>query len=234
MGLQSGNVGNRICCGDKDAADTGRPKSCRGVPARQCAGAAAGTPLQHHTSVPHRGTCYFSATFVTIRDIFSLDVCGCWRDIPGGEQVRQTAAAGPGGFHQTIAASFKTDQIEAVMKSEVDVGDGCWWVFTFRPSSAVSPSAHRPPDQVHLTGSSLRDGASVSPGFCSVSAAASLSASRLKADTFYSTAAAAAAAYAQTQSRTALHLRVNRLFTAELRAARPRPRRDQTTPPFGR
>lgn len=92
--------------------------------------------------------------------------------------------------------------------------------FTFRPNSAVSPSAHRPPDQVHLTGSSVRDGASVSPGFLSVSAAASLSASRLKADTFYSTAAAAAAAaaHAQTQSRTALHLRFNRLFTAALRA----------------
>lgn len=93
--------------------------------------------------------------------------------------------------------------------------------FTFRPNSAVSPSAHRPPDQVHLTGSSVRDGASVSPGFLSVSAAASLSASRLKADTFYSTAAAAA--HAQTQSRTALHLRFNRLFTAALRADREAP-----------
>lgn len=57
----------------------------------------------------------------------------------------------------------------------------------------------------------------MSPGYFSVSAAASLSASRLKADTFYSTAAAAAA-HAQTQSRTAMHLRFNRLFTAALRA----------------
>lgn len=127
MGLQSGNVGNRICCGDKDAADTGRPKSCRGVPAGQCAGAAAGTPLQHHTSVPHRETCYFSATFVTTRDIFFIDVCVCWRDIPAGEQVRQTAA-GPVQFHQTFAASLTIDQIQPVMKAEVDVGDGCWWI----------------------------------------------------------------------------------------------------------
>lgn len=103
--------------------------------------------------------------------------------------------------------------------------------FTLCPNSAVSPSAHRPPDQVHLTGSSLRDGASVSPGFFSVSAAASLSGYRLKADTFYSTAAVAA--HAQTQSRTALHLRFNRLFTAATRVEREAPpTTKQTTPPL--
>lgn len=85
MDLQSGNVENCICCGDKDAADTGRPKSCRGVPAGQCAGAAAGTPLQHHTSVPHRGTCYFSRYICHNQTHFYR----CLRYIPAGEQVRQ-------------------------------------------------------------------------------------------------------------------------------------------------
>lgn len=48
------------------AVGTGRPKSCRCVPAGQCACAAAGTPLLHHTSVQPGGTCYVSSTFVTV------------------------------------------------------------------------------------------------------------------------------------------------------------------------
>lgn len=128
-------------------------KSRRGVPAGQCAGAAAGTPLQHHTSVPHRGICYLSATFVTIRRM-STDVRACSRDMNRCDSSRSDRIS-------PNIRSLKTDQIQPAMNADADVRDG----FTLRPSSAVSPSAHRPPDQVHLTGSSVRDGASVSPGF---------------------------------------------------------------------
>lgn len=97
--------------------------------------------------------------------------------------------------------------------------------FTFGPNSAsVSVSTQAGGSGASHHGQ-LRDVASVSPGCLSVSASASVSAARLKADTFYSTAAAAA--HAQTQARAALHLGFNRLFTA---ATKPRPQRGKPRP----
>lgn len=96
---------------------------CRPVRRRGCGDSAAAS----HLSPGHRDLLFLCYLCHNEGHFFFIDVCGCWRDFPAGEQVRQTAA-GPVQFHQTFAASLTIDQIQPVMKAKVDVGDGCWWI----------------------------------------------------------------------------------------------------------